>query len=239
MLPPGLFIPLFLFGAFYCQRRRLQGPALFSAVMTLLLYLVSAPVAGDAIIRSLESRYTPPDAPSGDVIVMLGGGSTLDTPDIDGLGQMTGSSATRLLTAARLHRLTGAPIIVSAGQVYENSGVESRIALRQLVGLGVPESKIIAEEISRNTEENARYTKEILDARGFRNPILVTSAFHMERSVGHFSKAGVSTLPYPTDYRANRVATYTLADWTPTAAALSNTSLAIKEYLGLLPLLVK
>ncbi|MZP29725.1 YdcF family protein [Heliobacterium undosum] len=239
MLPPGLFIPLLLLAALYYRRKHQLGPAGFSAAMALLLYLFSISAVGETMIRSLENRYLPPDKPSGDVIIMLGGGATMDTPDVDGLGQMTGGSANRLLASARLHRLTGAPIIVSAGQVLENTGNESRIALRQLAGLGVPESMIIVEETSRNTEENARYTKEILDARGFKKPILVTSAFHMERSVRHFSKLGMSTLPFPTDYRVNRQALYTLNDWAPSASAMGNASLAMKEYLGLIPLWLK
>ncbi|XER12267.1 hypothetical protein SATMO3_24570 [Sporomusa aerivorans] len=203
-------------------------------VITILLYLISTPLVGDALIRSLESRYSPPPAVNGDVIVMLGGGATADTPNVHGLGHLTGFAANRLLTAAQLQRLTGAPVIISGGQVFANSGKEAEIGRHILLGLGVDDAKIIVEGQSLNTADNARFTQQILTERGFLRPILVTSAFHMERSVQQFAKFHVNVIPYPTDYQTN---IRFLFEWNmlwPRADAFYNTQLAVKEYLGLM-----
>lgn len=185
-------------------------------------------------MRSLESRYQPPPAASGDIIVMLGGGATADTPNVHGKGHLTGFAANRLLTAAQLYHSTGVPVLISGGQVFANSGKEAEIARHILLGLGIPDNKIIVEGKSLNTTDNARYTQELLTERGFSSPILVTSAFHMERAVGQFAKFGVAVLPYPTDYQTN---TRFLFEWHqlwPRADAFYNTQLAVKEYLGLM-----
>ncbi|XEQ93841.1 hypothetical protein SCACP_27380 [Sporomusa carbonis] len=185
-------------------------------------------------MRSLESRHRPPQAVSGDVIVVLGGGATADTPNVHGQGHLTGFAANRLLTAVQLQRLINVPIIVSGGQVFASSGKEAEIARHILLGLGVPDDKIIVEGQSLNTTDNAKFTKEILDERGFTRPILVTSAFHMERAVRQFAKFGTAVTPYPTDYQTN---TRLIFEWNqlwPRADAFYNTQLAVKEYLGLM-----
>ena len=185
-------------------------------------------------MRSLESRYQPPATVSGDVIIMLGGGATADTPNVHGKGHLMGSAANRLLTAAQLYHSTGAPIIISGGQVFANTGKEAEIARHILLGLGIPDEKIIVEGQSLNTTDNAKFSKQIVVERDFTHPILVTSAFHMVRSVGQFSKYNMTVLPYPTDYQTN---THFIFEWHqlwPRADAFYNSQLAIKEYLGLL-----
>ncbi|MTV48788.1 YdcF family protein [Heliobacillus mobilis] len=234
LLPPGLFVVILLFISAWNFYRRKKSSAYISIWLAFLIYALSMPIIGDLFIRSLESRFTPPASVNGDVIVLLGGGATSDTPDVDGVGQLTGSSANRMLTAARLHRQTGLPIILSAGQVYNDTGNESLIAQRQLITLGIPEDKLIVEGNSRNTEENARFTKSLLDEKGFSRPLLVTSAFHMERAVLNFEKVGITVQPYPTDYKTNAGSIFYLNKLAPSADTLSNVSLASKEYLGIL-----
>ncbi|MBW7454822.1 YdcF family protein, partial [Paenibacillus sepulcri] len=71
VLPPGLFIVVLLLLCFRIWKRdRKSAIALLST--TLILYLLSTGLVGDALIRSLESRYSPPDRLQGDVIVVLG-----------------------------------------------------------------------------------------------------------------------------------------------------------------------
>ncbi|WP_236692689.1 YdcF family protein [Aneurinibacillus tyrosinisolvens] len=181
----------------------------------------------------MEDRYHPPTQIQGDVLVMLGGGATSGTPDVNGAGQLSGSAANRLLTVVRLYNKTNLPIILSGGQVFSDSSNEASIARRQLIELGVPKNKIIVEDKSRNTEENAKYVKEMLSRHHFKQPILVTSAFHMERSVRNFSGVGVTVTPYPTDYKSSRPITLYANKLVPSANALSNVSTALKEYIGI------
>ena len=233
LLPPGLFIGLLALICLWLKKQGCRGVQAL-ALITGLLYLISTPLVGDNLMRSLESRYRPPTAINGDVIIMLGGGATADTPNVNGLGHLSGFAANRLLTAAQLYQVTKAPIIISGGQVFANTGKEAEIGRHILLGLGVPDNKIIVEGKSLNTTDNARFSSEILNARGYKAPILVTSAFHMERSVAQFAKFNTSVTPFPTDYQTN---TNFIFEWNqlwPRADAFYNTQLVIKEYLGLM-----
>lgn len=230
LFSPGPLIIILLFLA-WRSRRRQKGIALALAAVSLLTYLFSTAWLGNMLVRSLESRYYPPAAVSGDVIIMLGGGATLDTPNIGGKGHLSGAAANRLLTAAQLHRKLGLPIIVSGGQVYQDCGVEADIAKAALINLGVSPANIIVENTSLNTTQNARNCAEILVRHNFTRPVLVTSAFHMERAVLQFKKAGVAVVPFPTDYMRNISGAVNMADLLPGSSWMQG--LAMKEYLGI------
>ncbi len=235
LLPPGFFIIIFaLFSCWLFKRDR--KAAIILAVITFLFYISSTPFLSDPLTRTLENKYHPSSFIKGDVIVMLGGGATLNTPDIDGQGHLSGYAANRLITAARLYRITGLPVILSGGKVYSDTGNESHIAKRQLIGLGVPEGKILVEDKSLNTEQNALYTKQLLQKYNFKRPVLVTSAFHMRRAVLDFNKIGVNMTPYPTDYKTNTNFKFKAAMFIPSASKILDTSIIIKEYLGILAL---
>jgi uncharacterized SAM-binding protein YcdF (DUF218 family) len=177
-------------------------------------------------------KYQPPQIVNGDVIVMLGAGATNDTNDVDGRGELSGFGANRLITTARLYKQTKLPIIVSGGAVFKDSGNEAEIAKRQLIALGVPEYKIFLENKSLNTEQNAKFTKKIMSLKKLKHPILVTSAFHMERAVLNFTRIGIKVVPYPTDFQTNRNMSIYPNKFVP--ADFLNTRLALKEYLGIL-----
>lgn len=202
-------------------------------VLALLIYLASAGFIGGSLVHSLETRYTPPARADGDVIIVLGGGATLDTPNVDSRGHLGGSAANRLLTGVELYHKLGVPIIFSGGQVYATDGNEAAVAKGILLTLDVPEGKIITEGSSLNTGDNARYTAAILRQRGFKKPILVTSAFHMERAVLQFAKAGVTVIPYPTDYQGNIESRFHYTSLWPTAGAMQALVIGLKEYVGI------
>jgi len=233
LLPPGLFILLLLGITFWIWKRE-RKPALILLGITLGFYLSSTPWVGGLLIRSLERQYSQPDALTGEVIVVLGGGAVSGTPDLGGEGNLSGSGADRLLTAARLYRATGLPILLSGGKVFADSGNEADISRRQLLGLGIPDKDIIVENKSLNTEQNANFTATILKSRGLSNPVLITSAFHLPRAVIEFDKAGIQVLPYPTNYWISRPEKLYAAKFAPSAAGLSFTGVALKEYLGML-----
>jgi uncharacterized SAM-binding protein YcdF (DUF218 family) len=233
LLPPGLFILLLLGLSIWLYRQhRWEGKLLL--LITIGLYVFSIPYIGDRLIHSLEKRYEPPHELKGDVIVMLGGGATADTPDITGPGHLSGSAANRLLTAARLYRETKLPIIVSGGSVFSDTGIEAEIAKRQLMDLGVPKESIITEAKSLNTKQNALNTKAIMDRLKLKHPILVTSAFHMDRAVKNFERAGIKVQPYPTDYKKSFDMRTHANNFVP--VSYSYTGTALKEYFGILTL---
>lgn len=232
VLPPGIFVILLL-GMVVWLWKSSRRPAVVLLAVSLLLYLSMTSVVSDLLIGSLERQYTQPSAVEGDVIVILGGGATSGTPDLDGQGNMSGPAANRLLAAARLYRQTGLPVIFSGGQVYADSGNEADIARRQLIGLGIPAEDILPENRSLNTEQNAVNTAALMQEHGFSRPVLVTSAFHMPRSMVQFEHAGLTPQPFPVDYLASRPMSLYFNKFTPSAGAVSTTGLALKEYLGL------
>ncbi|MDG0792506.1 YdcF family protein [Cohnella ginsengisoli] len=236
VLPPGIFV-LSLLAASAWLWRKSRRPALLIAAVALLLYLSVIPLTSQPLIKGLERQYDQPNAVSGDVIVVLGGGATRGTPDLGGEGNLSGGAANRLLTAVRLHRTTGLPILFSGGQVFSDSGNEADIARRQLIELGVADSDILVENRSLNTEQNAVYTAALLRASGLTHPILVTSAFHMPRAVREFRLADVEAEPFPTDYLSSRGRfSFYPGLLAPGSSAAATTGTALKEYLGLLAL---
>ncbi|MCR5559021.1 MAG: YdcF family protein [Schwartzia sp.] len=232
VLPPGIFFVLLLLCAGWVWKRGEKRPAAAIAGVVFVFYLLSTSVVSDALVRGLESEYLPPENPSGDVIVMLGGGALLDTPDVDGQGTLCSSPANRLLSVARLYRKLHVPILLSGGQVYADTGAEAWIARRVLIGLGVSEDDILIEPESLNTTQNAKYSAKIINEKGFKQPILVTSAFHMPRAVLCFKKQGIEVTPYPTDYQANltpREVHYSRLR--PESGAISASAVALQERL--------
>ncbi|WP_312336592.1 YdcF family protein [Anaerospora hongkongensis] len=231
-IPPGIFLSLLLALAARTYRSQ-RKTAVFLFAFTILFYFCTISAVADPVIRSLESRYTPPAVISGDVIVLLGGGATLDTPNLTGPGHLSGYAANRLLTAAQLYHKYRLPILVSGGKVLETSGTEAELSRILLLDLNVPDEKILVENQSLNTSQNAVYSKKLLDFYGFNQPILVTSAFHMPRAVLQFQKVGSKVIPYPTDYQANVHNLISWFDFIPSSNALTNIALTTKEYLGL------
>lgn len=69
-----------------------------------------------------------------------------------------------------------------------------------ILNMGVADSSLIIEGESNNTRENALFTKKIVDSLKLKNDfLLITSAFHMRRSLGCFERAGFNVTPYSTD----------------------------------------
>ena len=86
---------------------------------------------------------------------------------------------------------------------------------------------------SRNTAENAAFSKQICEHQGWTKPILVTSAFHMSRSVRFFAREGLDVTPYPCDYHTSAVTNWSGYSVVPQSFYLFNSCLAIKEYVGI------
>lgn len=231
VLLPGIFFLLAWFLSIYIWRRGLRCAAVATAAVTFLFYLMSTGLVSGHLMSSLESVHEQPANPTGDVIVMLGGGATSDTPSLGEAGNITSSPAARLLLACELQKRLSVPIILSGGQVYEDSAKEAVIAKRELMRLGVSEDMIYTEPNSLTTGQNAQFTAKILKEHNWNRPILVTSAFHMERSVLNFAKQGIEVTPCPADYMANRHQIFHYNKLMPQADSLYISNLVLREKL--------
>ena len=234
LLPPGIFIVLLLGLATLLWRKRRRGTALLNFLLGILLWSVaSAPVA-DRLLQGLEKGLTIPRPLQGDVIVLLGGGINDEVPDLTGKGAPTDEMLGRVVTAVRAQRELKVPIIVSGGTVFAGMSAEAPVVRRFLIDLGVPEQQILVEIKSRDTMENARYCRQMADQYGFRRPLLVTTAYHMRRSLMAFKRAGMPVTPLPAQFSTAPGRPRIWTDYLPSAGSLHASAKAIHEYLGML-----
>lgn len=232
LLPPGVFVLLLtLAGVILLVRKKHAGGILNLALAGVIWALATAPVA-DKIMAPLEKPYAEIKRPAGDVIVLLGGGIAEGVPDFTGKGAPSADMLFRIVTAVRLQRQIDVPIIVSGGKVYKNIDSEAKIARRLLTDLGVADKKIIMEERSRDTLDNALNTKALCQKMGFREPILLTSAYHLPRAVYLFEKTGLRVNAFPAGFKTATDRRYGWQDLLPATGSLDVTSDALHEYLG-------
>ena len=234
LLPPGIFLLALL--AVYCFGRKTKNARGLVLVFA-LIYLLSIQVVSDRLVKPLEDWYDQPALSAlqdAQAIVILGGGSYEGVPDFDGAGQNSESSTVRLATGLRLHWALHLPIVFSGGHLFDDEVKEASLAYRFLRACGVEDRYLIREDRSRNTAENAKYVKQIYQQQHFKKVILVTSAFHMPRSVALFQREGMDVIPYPTDYKTDKKLRLDAFAFTPSADCVYHNALAIKEYLGLL-----
>ena len=135
----------------------------------------------------------------------------------------------------RLYRAGKAPhILLSGGTIPELSGSEqSEVEQLSLLELepDIPEAALYLEAKSRNTYENALYSARIMEAEGWKNALLVTSASHMPRASGTFRAQGVNFVAAPTDVRSVD-SPFTPTHLMPTALGLVKSTAAAKEFVG-------
>ena len=239
VLPPACFVVALMWLA-WRLRRKSRGLAGMTWLLAALMYVLSIQPVSEALLRPLEYRHPLPLQVEGDSILLLGGGSMADVPMPEGwVGQVLDVPAQRIIGAYALHRRTGWPVVTSGGEVYRGDGREAVVMRDILVSLGMAPDKIILEDRSLNTTENAIFSAEIMKQRGLSRPVLVTSAFHMARSVEEFQQAGVTATPYPVGFYVPRSSYWNAISWVPSGAALRGTGIALKEYMGLAALKVR
>jgi len=231
LLPPGIFIISLIFvGAWFLHKKKWKA-GMATLIFGCFMWALSISPVSDAMIKGLESKYDIPQNIQGDVIILLGHRVFGEAPDLSGIGAPSENYLTRIVTAVRLQKRFHIPIIVSSAKASKNKVVEESIVRRFLIDLGIPPDKIIIEDNSRNTYENAKFTKEICDRSGFADPILVTSAYHLKRAIMSFDKIGLRVLPFPSGYYSWHGKHHGWKAYLP--GDFSTASIAIKEYLGL------
>jgi uncharacterized SAM-binding protein YcdF (DUF218 family) len=234
ILPPMPWI-LLLVGVLIFWRRRWARKLLFVTVCLIVL-LHSGPLS--YVLRySLESRYAPIIDPRKaepyDAIVVLTGGiipasGLIPFPSIDE------SMFRRLDEAFRLYRLRARPIIVSGGHVnpFTPSKNENQIAREFLKLWGVPANHLIGEANSRDTFESAIEVRKILQEKGWKRYLLVTSAVHMPRSMLAFESQAPQPIAAPGDFSVGEFQ-FTPLDWFPSEGAARGIFFSLHEYIGL------
>ncbi|MBO7482451.1 MAG: YdcF family protein [Kiritimatiellae bacterium] len=231
-LPIGI---LMLVAALAVRRRWRRASTALAVASAVWTWAWSCPFMTALVARPLERAF--PDAPASesaqaDAIVLLGGGMGADTNECANAEMF--SNADRVWHAARLYRAGKAPLVICTSK---GTPLTTAPLLRDL---GVPAEAIACIEEPRNTEEEGRFVASAIgvgaegaDAKRGRI-LLVTSAWHMRRSLLMFRKAmgdAVEVIPAPCDYEATaNLRDGFEADWFwPSAAALQVNSAAFKE----------
>ena len=203
-----------------------------------VLYFASIPFVSSRLIGWVESRYPALPVSEGgpaDAIVVLGGilRSRVVVDAVPNLAE-TGE---RFEAGVALAQAQRAPLLVftGAGLGFKEPVVTTEGAeLKKLAVLrGVPDDRILVTSHVANTADEARVVAELAKARGWKRVILVTSGWHMPRSVHQFKRAGVDCLPYPVDFQRDATRKLSSLDFVPRGEAWQLTETALRETYGL------
>jgi uncharacterized SAM-binding protein YcdF (DUF218 family) len=201
-----------------------------------VLFLTLYTTLGSLLLQTLEARFPRPLADPQELacMIVLGGAFETEVTTLRG-GMDLNQAADRFVEALRLAiRYPQARILVSGGDgslsgAYEGDAAAS---IRYFEAFGIPRTRLLAETTSRNTDENAQNSRAMLESGGLGQCLLITSAFHMPRSVGLFRKAGVAVTPWPVDYRTAGNVSFAL-DFTQPSLNAQQMSTAVREWVGL------
>jgi uncharacterized SAM-binding protein YcdF (DUF218 family) len=231
--PETLLVILFAIGWLLLRvgKERLGGS--FSLVSILACCLIAVFPVGDAFLSPLEKTFpTEPEVRRFAGIVVLGGGES-DTQSNVWSQPNTGDAGDRFITALSLAHKHPEAIVLFAGGSGRLMGGASGAEIAQdiFIGAGLDKSRLILEGASRNTAENATMSLGLAPENVEGDWLLVTSAFHMRRSVASFCAAGWKNIvPWPTDYRTGGFADR--IGWN-FALNLNDLNIGVREWIGL------
>jgi len=223
------FFVLFIIAIATKNARRKKRLLIASVV---LLYIFSNSLLLNLFAHAWDySPYPANSTKTYSCVIVLGGFSGVDG---SGNGFFNGASDRFIQGIELLATRKAKHLLVTSGNgnLIPGKFKEADWVDTQLKNLQFPDSSILIENNSRNTIENAVFSKKILSARDLNPPyLLVTSAFHMRRSMMIFRKEGYNVVPYPCNYIVGR-GNITIVDLVPNAETLSNWNLYLKEMVG-------
>ena len=237
LLPTNFLLGIGFVGAVLMATRFAAfGRKLVIAAVLLLVVCGLSPL-GKILLYPLESRFPAWDAARGapDGIIVLGASIEADLSVAHGTPVVRGAPDRIIAAAALAKRYPNARVVFSGGSanLISNDAREADFASAIFESLGVDKSRLIMERRSRNTQENAEFSKALVAPKDGERWLLVTSAFHMPRSVGLFRKAGFAVEPYPVDWRVG--GRDDLMVFSNVAIeGLGRTDLAVREWMGLI-----
>lgn len=226
---PFTWIAVCLITSLIVRKPRLKRRFFIAGVVLLLIF--TSPFLMNQFAKLWDIKPMPLKNQTYSCVIVLGGFSGVDA---NGEGVFN-QSADRFIQSLKLVTSgKAAHILVSGGNGNLLAGGfrESDWVKTQLEELKVPDSLIVIENQSRNTLENAAFSKILLSQKHLKPPyLLVTSAFHMRRSLAIFKKQKVEVVPYPCCYIAGN-GEFTITDLIPDAGPLSTWNFYVKEVVG-------
>ncbi len=183
----------------------------------------------------LEDRFPRPAAPARvDGVVVLGGAVETGLTEGRGIPSLNGAAERMTEAVALARRFPEARIVFTGGtgKVNPDAVTEAEVARRLWSSLGLEGERVVFEDASRNTWENATLTRAMVQPRAGETWLVVTSASHMPRSVGCFRAAGwQGVVPWPVNYSTEPGG----RGWfdNPLSQRLGQAEWAVREYVGL------
>lgn len=201
--------------------------------VTMLVLLAFSPLPR-ALVRPLEDRF--PQQAIGtariDGVIVLGGAVGVARGDV-----VFNSAASRMTKAVEIARAHPEAKIVftggSANLVSPVTDTEADGARLLFLALGLPENRLVFEDTSRNTIENAVFTRRLVDPKPGERWLLLTSAWHMPRAMGVFRQAGFDVEAFPVDYLTRGEAADFLLPIRKAPLGLGIADDTFKEWVGL------
>ena len=194
----------------------------------ILLLIDGVKVPGSLLLRPLETRFPVwQQTPTGQVvgIVIIGGfhldshvASALDSHVASEWSDIRSGMAERVMETVRLSKL-----YPEAKILYSGGGAEAQLGKKVLMRLGVERERIVIEDRSRNTAENARLSKIVAAPKQSEKWLLVTSAYHMPRAMGAFRAVRISSGGRPSRF----------PEFKADDSAGEQAVLALREYIAL------
>jgi uncharacterized SAM-binding protein YcdF (DUF218 family) len=237
VLPSNILMLFGLAGAALLLTRFARAGRILAIGSLVLLAIAGFSPLSNVLLGVLEDRFPPWDASRGDPagVIVLGGAVT---PDVSSVRRETAltEAAERVTAAVALaRRYPTARIVYSGGDsgLLSAGAIEAEWAARLFDRLGLPRERVLLEVRSRNTAENASFTKEIVAPKAGERWLLVTSAAHMPRAIGAFRQVGFPLEAYPVDWRTRGRDDATV--WFGiSSAGLARMDGAVYEWVGLL-----
>jgi uncharacterized SAM-binding protein YcdF (DUF218 family) len=203
--------------------------------VVLMLWALSTDPVANRLWRSLETATvsTMKRDVTYDAVIVLGG-LVQDEADEWTDQHSYNDSVERMLASYDLVRAGRARyVLASGGASYKSPTAipEAHAIVEQLAAWGVDRDRLVAEERSLNTRDNAVESARIARERGWTKLLVVTSAFHMKRSIGCFKAVGLEVDTLAVDYR-----TYDpdrrSGSWLPRSMNLYVSTAALREMAG-------
>ena len=236
VIVPSTFLALLaVVGVALAWRFRRLGLALVTIGVAGLLIGGLSPLAR-LMLSPIENRF-PIFADDGgrvDGVVVLGGAELPHITEARGQTAFQESGERMMALADLARRYPQARIVFSGGSsdIAPSGKVsESDVVRQALPQLGVDPARVMFEGQSRNTAENARLTRELVQPKSDERWLLVTSAFHMPRAIGCFRAAGFPVTAYPVDFRTP--GDFSLRPFRSISEGLGFLDLAVREWIGL------
>ena len=234
LIQPTVWLVALLGWAFFTKnamkkRRILRGTFFFTVVLT-------NPFLMHQTFRLYETRAVPMSTmrDTFDVGIVLGGFSNFNVTD-DRLN--FNEAGNRLIDAVVLYKkgLVRKLLITGGdGNLLGKKSPEAEKTEPFLLLMGVRQEDILLENASRNTHENALFSKQLLDNQHLTNQkaLLITSAYHTPRALGCFKKEGFNVQSFPAHFIGEKPSWRTSSWLTPESRSFSNWETILKEWVG-------